>query len=213
MKTILCFGDSNTYGYAATTGGRYSFAQRWPRVLASALGSGYHVVEEGLPGRTTVFDDPLTEGLSGLATITPLMMSHMPLDLLIVMLGTNDTKGRFGVEAGMIAKGMRRLLQKAMHTEAWRNEPNILLVAPTPIIPCYSKYDTLGGFGPGADKKSEQLAAAYKLVAQELNLPFFDAGTVISADEADGVHLTVEAHEVLGKTLAELVTKQQLSGE
>lgn len=213
MKTILCFGDSNTFGYAASTGGRYSLSQRWPGVLANALGDAYHVVEEGLPGRTTVFDDPLTEGLSGLAMLAPLMMSHMPLDLLIVMLGTNDTKGRFCVEAGMIAKGMRRLLEKALHTGAWRGEPKILLVAPTPIIPCYSTYDTLGGFGPGADIKSTQLAPAYQQVAKELGVPFFDAGTVITADETDGVHLTADAHKTLGNKLAELLTKQYLTGK
>ena len=98
-KTIVCFGDSNTHGYCSETGGRFDDTQRYPCLLEKYLGEGYIVREEGLSGRTTVFEDPLFEGLSGLSAIFSCLMSHEPVDLLIIMLGTNDTKERFGCNA------------------------------------------------------------------------------------------------------------------
>ena len=98
------------------------------------------MIEEGLSGRTTSFDDPVFEGLSGLNAIYPCMMTHEPLDLVIIMLGTNDTKDRFNANGFIIGKGLERLTQKAIDTHAaWRNKPNILLVAPPPIHPDYAK--------------------------------------------------------------------------
>ena len=111
-KTIICFGDSNTHGYCSETGGRFDDTQRYPCLLEKYLGNGYIVREEGLSGRTTVFEDPLFEGLSGLSAIFGCLMSHEPVDLLIIMLGTNDTKERFGCNAENIAKGLERLTKK-----------------------------------------------------------------------------------------------------
>ena len=133
-KTIVAFGDSNTHGYCSETGGRFSGKERWTCLLERHLGSDYRVMEEGLSGRTTVLEDPLFEGLNGLSSIFQCLMTHEPVDLLIIMLGTNDTKARFSCNAENIAKGLERLANKAIYIkDAWRNGPNIFLVAPVPI--------------------------------------------------------------------------------
>ena len=100
-KHIVCYGDSNTHGYCAANDGRFDENERWPRLLEQKLGEDYLVLEEGLSGRTTCFNDPIHEGLSGLDYIYPCLMSHEPVDLLIIMLGTNDTKERFGASAAL----------------------------------------------------------------------------------------------------------------
>ena len=134
-KHILCFGDSNTHGYWAETDGRFDEEHRWTQLLQKKLGEGYLVIEEGLSGRTTCFRDPTHEGMSGLDYIYPCLKSHELIDLLIIMLGTNDTKERFGASAQCIAIGMGRLIKKAISVEeCWRGRrPNILLVTPQNI--------------------------------------------------------------------------------
>ena len=132
-KHILCFGDSNTWGYCAQTGGRYEDDVRWTMQLSHRLGEDCLVIEEGLNGRTTVFEDPLNEGLCGLSMLTPILLSHAPLDLMVLMLGTNDCKQRFAATAFKIKDGLMRLVKKARQTQAWRAEPRILIVAPIVI--------------------------------------------------------------------------------
>ena len=122
QKNILCFGDSNTHGYNSKTGGRFTVEERWTKLLQRKLGDDYYVIEEGLSGRTTSFEDPVFEGLSGLNAIYPCMMTHEPLDLVIIMLGTNDTKDRFNANGFIIGKGLERLtqiMQKRLLQERW----------------------------------------------------------------------------------------------
>ena len=140
-KHIVCFGDSNTHGYEAATGGRFDETQRWPCLLQKLLGDEYLVLEEGLSGRTTVFRDPCFEGLSGLDAIFGCLMSHEPVDLLIIMLGTNDTKERFSAPAGSIGLGLARIVKKAQSiTDCWsRGKPDILIITPQYIDPAYEK--------------------------------------------------------------------------
>ena len=123
-KHILCFGDSNTHGYCADPadcfgGIRFTEDQRWPRLLQKALGEDYLVIEEGLSGRTTCFDDPIHEGLNALDYIYPCLKSHEDIDLLVIMLGTNDCKDRFYASAACIGLGMARLVKKARDTDCW----------------------------------------------------------------------------------------------
>jgi lysophospholipase L1-like esterase len=203
-RRILAFGDSNTYGYDPATDGRYGDSQRWPRVLEALLGEEYTVIEEGLPGRTGVFDDPITEGLSGLAYITPCMMSHAPLDTVVIMLGTNDTKERFGCNAGLIARGLGRLIKKAQTTEAWRGKPDVLVVCPTPIVPAYDHLMFASAMGRGCAEKSVELGAALEPIALAAGARFIDAGTLpgVEVHPLDGMHLTCEAHTALAQGLA-----------
>ncbi|MEK4239293.1 GDSL-type esterase/lipase family protein [Paenibacillus sp. FSL H7-0714] len=112
-RTIVCFGDSNTWGYDAETDQRFNDEIRWTGLLHAELGDAYRVIEEGLPGRTSVSDDPLFEGLAGISYLYPCLMSHAPLDLVVIMLGTNDTKEIFALTSYNIAQGIVRLAHKS----------------------------------------------------------------------------------------------------
>ena len=211
-KHIVCFGDSNTHGYCAESwdcadgGDRFNESERWTCLLAKQLGEDYLVIEEGLGGRTTVFQDPLTEGLCGIDVIFPVLMSHEPVDLLIIMLGTNDTKERFGCNAECISVGMERLIAKAKSIEAWKNgRPNILLVAPPHIHD--GLYDgPFGGImGAGCPAKSRELAHFYKAVAERRGCAFLDSEGIAEFNSTDGMHLTRKGHGDLAACLADLV--------
>ena len=139
-KHIVCFGDSNTHGYCADPtncadgGNRFNEDERWTCLLQKALGGDYLVLEEGLGGRTTVFADPLHESMDAVSVAYPILMSHEPVDLLVIMLGTNDTKERFAANAAAIAAGMERLILKCQSTPCWGAQgPNILVVCPPPL--------------------------------------------------------------------------------
>ncbi len=209
MKTILCFGDSNTHGYDSATQGRFDENTRWTCLLSRHLGDGFRVMEEGLSGRTTVLNDPLTEGLSGFEAITPCLMTHEPVDLLVVMLGTNDTKERFGFTAQNIADGLRRLIIKALQTPAWREKPGILVVAPPPIDKRYEKTEVHAVMGKGCAEKSEVLAELFHKVAVEQGCGFLDAGTIegVKMASCDYMHLDRESHRLLAGKLAESISE------
>lgn len=200
MKSILCYGDSNTWGYAPDKS-RYGLHERWPGVLRDALGDGYWLIEEGLPGRTTVHPDPI-EGAhkNGLAVLPAILESHVPLDLVVILLGTNDLKLRFSLSAFDIAEGAGTLVH-SIQQGTWGVVPQVLLVAPPPLA-------TLSDFAlmfEGATEKSRQLAAQYRRVAGELNCAFFDAGTVVTTSDRDGVHWEAEEHRKLGLALVDVV--------
>ena len=142
-KHIVCYGDSNTWGYCAATGGRYADDARWTRLLQEQLGEGWLVAEEGVCGRTTVFEDPLTEGLCGFAHLAPALYANSPLDLLVVMLGTNDCKQRYSATAQNIADGLARLVTRAKQLPVWAGEPKVLIVAPIMIDPRAVSYTHL----------------------------------------------------------------------
>ena len=175
-KHILCIGDSNTHGYCAdpsdcADGGiRFNESERWPCLLQEKLGSGYLVTEEGLSGRTTVFEDPIHESMPALPVLYPLLKSHETVDLLILMLGTNDTKERFNASAALIAQGMNRLILKARSVDCWgTHEPSILIVAPPPIGDGF--HDEI--MGEGCVEKSRGLARWYRQIAEQQNWAHF----------------------------------------
>ena len=207
-KNILCFGDSNTWGSDPNGGGRFDRQTRWTGVLRKELGDGYHVVEEGLGGRTTVWDDPLEGPKSGLRQLLPLLHSHKPLDLIIIMLGTNDLKNRFSVSATDVSWGIGRLIDLARNESgSFRNsQAEILVVCPPPFAPMQGMY--LEDIFVGGEKKSHELSAAYRKLCEEKGVRVFDAGEVISSSPADGIHLEKEAHAKLGKVLSIEVKKQ-----
>lgn len=208
QKNILCFGDSNTHGYNSKTGGRFGIDERWTKLLQKKLGDEYYIIEEGLSGRTTSFEDPVFEGLSGLNAIYPCMMSHEPLDLVIIMLGTNDTKDRFAANAFIIGKGLERLTQKAIDTHAaWREKANVLIVAPPPIGSGYATTAVAGEMGVHCVERSEHLAKEFKDVADRLQCHFLDAGSIpgINMYPYDWMHLSLDSHRILAEYLAEFI--------
>ena len=210
MNTVLCFGDSNTWGAATEPrpDGRYGYDERWPGVMRRALGSGWTVVEEGLSGRTTVHPDPI-EGawLSGAAYLPPCLKSHRPLDAIVLMLGTNDLKARFSVPAGDIAASVGKLLATVATAEAGRNGgvPAMLVVCPPPILDRYGTRRDFVGMFAGGHEKSLLLPPLYAAIAAEYGAAFLDAGTLIRSSEYDGIHLDPDAHDVLGRALANRV--------
>ena len=207
-KHIVCFGDSNTHGYCADPadcadgGDRFNEDERWTCQLQKALGEEYLVIEEGLSGRTTVFPDPLHECMSGLDAIYSCLMSHEPVDLLIVMLGTNDCKERLGQNACCIGIGMERLLMKARSVECWRNgRPNILVIAPPHIREGF--HDE--AMGPCCVEKSRDVARYFKEKAELRQAAFLDAEGVAEFNSVDFMHLSRRGHAQLAEKLAELV--------
>jgi lysophospholipase L1-like esterase len=203
MQRILCFGDSNTWGYDPETDERYDHKTRWPRVMGSILGDEYEIVEEGLNGRTTVWDDPVEGLMSGLNYLKPCLLSHKPLDIVIVMLGTNDLKDRFCVSAYEIAKSAGRLVQmiQASDTGPKGSAPEVLLITPPPIVLGEDGLDTrqLGL------EKSRQFAREFEEVAKQLGCNFANAGQFIESSPVDGIHFSAESQRQLGDAIAKIV--------
>jgi len=203
MGEILCFGDSNTWGYNPATGGRYPREVRWPGVLQRELGNAHHVIEEGLCGRTTVWDDPIEGDKNGSRHLEPCLESHKPLDLVIIMLGTNDLKHRFSATAFDIAQGAGRLviMVRALPVGPNGGPPEVLLVAPPPV----ARLTAFASMFQGAEQKSRQLSAEFGRVAAESDCQLFDASAVIVSSDLDGIHFDRQAHEALGVALARRV--------
>lgn len=206
-RHILCLGDSNTHGYCADPadcadgGTRFNEDERWTMRLQKALGDGYLVTEEGLSGRTTVFSDPLHESMDALSLAYALLKSHEPVDLLILMLGTNDTKERFGANAACIGLGMERLIQKCKTVDCWGGHgPNILVVAPPPIGPGF--HDEV--MGEGCVEKSAGTAAHLAAAAERNGCHFLDAKDC-EFNRIDFMHLTRRGHAQLAEKLAAAV--------
>jgi len=205
VKHILCFGDSNTFGtidFAVTD--RFDLQRRWTGLLASDLGPKCRIIEEGMPGRTTAFDDPLREFRSGRKYLAPCLNSHRPLDLIIVMLGTNDLQMRFSASAVDIATGIEILVDLIRKAGAGPEGgiPEILIVAPPPIgsidpieEPCWT----------GALQKSLQLPVQYARIAKQYQCHFVNSQEVLTTDDLgrDGLHLAESGHVKLAKLLSQ----------
>ena len=201
MKTILCYGDSNTWGHVPLENRRYDLHERWPGVLRAELGEDFAVIEEGLPGRTTVHSDPI-EGAhkNGLAVLPAILESHLPLDLVIIMLGTNDLKKRFSLSPFDIAQGAGRLVHY-IQQGTWGIMPKVLLVCPPPI----ARLSDYAQMFEGAEAKSAGLADEYRRVAKELNVPFFNAGAAMVSSDRDGIHFEADQQQKLGQAIARTV--------
>jgi len=200
MKRILCFGDSNTWGQNPLTKERYDDLTRWTRVLASALGAEYEVIEEGLNGRTTVWDDPIEGYKNGASYLVPCLETHRPLDLVVIMLGTNDLKKRFSLPASDIAEGAGVLVRLVLASTAGRGDkpPYVLLLAPPPIAALSDYADMFEEATP----KSFKLGAQFQRIAEETNVSFLNTGEVIVSSAIDGIHLDPSEHAKLGHAVA-----------
>ena len=213
-KHIVCFGDSNTHGYCAVPsdcadgGDRFNEDERWTCLLQKQLGDDYLVIEEGLSGRTTVFQDPLHECMAGLDVLYSTLMSHEPVDLLIIMLGTNDTKDRLGANAACIGIGMERLILKAKSTMCWANgEPHILVVAPPHIGKGLNDIPAGEAMGVTCCEKSKKIAEKFQAVCLAQNCDFMDAEGIAEFNTYDCMHLTKKGHAQLAAALAQRILK------
>ena len=210
QKRILCFGDSNTYGYIPT-GGRYDEFTRWPMRMQRALGDGYAVVEEGFNGRTIVFDDPVEGGFkSGVAYLPPCLMSHNPLEAVLIMLGTNDTKVRFGMTPMTIGQSMMQLVRTAKQYAV--NEAGeasrIIVVAPPRILDNLMATRHAECFGEQAIAVSAGLSRELRRITKLMRCDFFDAEPYAEVSPLDAVHMTAEGHLRLGDAMAEKIRKE-----
>lgn len=214
VKNILCYGDSNTYGQNpefsvdVTKPLRHPYDKRWTGVLQGLLGSDYRVLEEGLTGRTTALDNAYEPHCNGAATLPAILMSHSPVDLLVIMLGTNDLRACFSPIPFNVGKSMEILVNVAMNP-AWNlcgNDMGILLVAPPRLKPRGESSPWPGLFDEDvAPRLSQQLPELYRQIADHHGLEFFDAGTVAETSDLDGLHMDLENHRKLAEAMADKV--------
>ncbi len=200
MRQVLCYGDSNTWGSdPADDERRFEWPVRWPGVLQRELGGAYHVLEEGLGGRTTVIDDPLSPHRSGLELLAPVLETHSPLDLVIVMLGTNDISYAWAAAADA-ADGAAAIAHLVLRSEMGPGggAPAVLLVCPPPVGPFLADAELY----EGSEEKSRALPREFARVAAALRRPWLDAGAVIVTSSLDGWHFEASQHELLGVAVA-----------
>jgi lysophospholipase L1-like esterase len=200
-RTVLCFGDSNTWGYLAPDAARMRRWERWPGVLQLELGDDIHVIEEGLSGRTTAFEDPFTPGRNGLSALPMLLETHAPLDAVVIMLGTNDLLLPSEPNAYQVAHGVGAMVELIRERASGLGEtaPHVLLVAPPPIGP----IDRWESMSPLARQASAAFGDAFRWIADELEVPLVDLGQHVASSPRDGIHFEVADHAVIGRTVAE----------
>ena len=204
MYNILFYGDSNTWGYDPSCGLRYPYEERWTSICAGLLGGDFNCIPAGMNGRTTAFDDPEKPLRNGCKEIDHELQSHKPLDLVVIMLGTNDRKF---VDAKGSMDGMEKLIRRALSVNerfstsspVFMSKPAVLVVSPVHLLSSYgtSGYDDI--------KESHLLAGCYEKLAEKYGLFFMDAARYAEASDIDGEHLTKEAHRALGSAVAEKI--------
>ena len=216
-KSILCFGDSNTWGFIPGRFNpetlymeRYEKEIRWPGVLAKNLGEKYYVIEEGLNGRTTNIEYPDIEGRSGVSYILPCLYSHSPLDLVILQLGINDLKIVFHRSIEEITNGIIEiidLIQNTIYGLDMQNAPQILLLAPPPLEhEGYKDADNILIFSGGLEK-SVKFDRYYSEVAEEKNCHYLNLADYVNYSQIDGLHLDDMGHRITGKILYDKILK------
>ncbi|MDP4032629.1 MAG: SGNH/GDSL hydrolase family protein [Pseudorhodobacter sp.] len=210
MPFLLTFGDSNTHGSPpiVTRGEYHRFGPdiRWPQVCWRTLGIGWELAEEGLPGRTAQFADPVMGAhMNGQDGLKIALQSHGPVDVLTIMLGTNDVKARFSATPESVTAGVAGLVDIALSLEmqARHGGFRVLVICPPPV----AEVGPLAGEFLGAAARSQGLAARYRQLAETRGIGFFDAGAVIKVSPQDGIHFGPETHVTLGAAVAEAIRR------
>lgn len=201
-KRILVYGDSFTFG-KIPGGMRYDSATRFTGVMQQELGDKYDVIEEGLRGRFLSGDNPFFPERDGLAQFGPILASHLPLDLVIFLLGTNDSNSGGTRSPSELAAAYSQYLEKISwwcdHLGGF-TVPSVLLVAPPPTDE--SHMDVFADMFRGSQAKTSELPHHLAKFAENNPLHFFDSSTLISASPLDGIHLSKEDNRKLGVSLA-----------
>ena len=207
MATIICFGDSLTWG-AVPNGGRYAKHHRWPALLHEQLGSKHEVINLGLPGRTTIWDDPFREGRNGSHYIQAALEIFGPVDIIVLMLGTNDLKRHFNAGAYEAARGIEQLIAKIRAPNPHNfPAPEIVVVAPPNIL---SPKGELADMYVGAVEKAQGFHQHYQRVATIHHCQFLNAAGILQPSELDGVHLDLAGNHQLAEALLPII-KQLMS--
>ncbi|HEX7247502.1 MAG TPA: SGNH/GDSL hydrolase family protein [Actinomycetota bacterium] len=200
MTAVCCYGDSNTWGYEASTEMRLPRWRRWPGVMQRVLGDDVHVIEEGLNGRTTVFDDPFQPGRNGLAHLDVVLATHAPLDLVIIWLGTNDLFVPGGLTAQDAARGAMTLAEVARASEAGPDDepPEVLLLVSPPFGPLGAwEHDS-----PHGELESRGFADAFTRLADDAGVPLLDLAPIAESSPIDGIHFEASDHDAIGHAVA-----------
>ena len=205
MKRILCFGDSNTWGLIPGTDKRFADGVRWTSIIRNDLEqSGYEIIEEGLCGRTTIFEDPDRIGRAGDKLLPVFLESHAPLDMVIIMLGTNDCKTRYGASASVIARGLDQVIRKARLNASQHFD--LLVVSPIHLGHGVGEAD----FDPEFDERSEvvsrNLANEYRKVALQNHAAFLNAADFASPSTMDREHMDEVGHAALADAIYDKIT-------
>lgn len=201
-STILCYGDSNTWGFVpGSEGERFSWEERWPGVLQGELGADYRVIEEGLSGRTTVLDNPLEPYRNGREYLLPCLQSHQPLDLVVIFLGTNDLGNRYSLPPLDIARGAAQLALLALRSETGPDygAPAVLLCS----LPLIGDTSSISDTFSGAARKAADLLRCFRIAADEVGVPLLDLSQATAYDDADGVHLNAGGHRAVALAVAQ----------
>lgn len=207
-KTLLFYGDSNTFGKIPMkvrgSNARYPADVRWTGLIRQALADKVDVIEEGLSSRDTVHDDPIDgREKNGLAYLRPCLFSHMPIDVIVLMLGTNDLKTRFSVTPADIAFSVERLITeiKSCHVGPNGSDPKLIVLCPAPI----EEIGFLGSIFVGGAAKSRQLSPYYREVAEKQGALFLDVGQVVKVSKVDGVHFEADQLPKLAAAVLPLI--------
>ena len=207
MRTILIFGDSNVWGYVGGSGARYPVGVRWPTVAAAQLGREYHVIEDGMCGRTSVYADPLHERRCGVEALDYALISATPLDLLVLMLGTNDLKY---AGADRSAQGIDRLIGRAQDVDTrcrtispvFPNGAKVLVISPIHIGSAIAEYEEWPFICRFGIQESLKFSEYYREVAERRGAYFLDAAQYAEPCREDSEHMTASGHQALGKAAA-----------
>lgn len=205
MYSILCYGDSNTWGFNPKDGSRYPKHLSWTGIMKKELGDNYDVIVEGLNSRTTVWDDPIEgEYKNGKKFLFTCLQSHKPIDLVIIFLGTNDLKSRFNISENDIARGVETLVKIIQKSESGvdMSMPEILVIIPTKIE---GIKEAGSSFDRASEEKSKLFSIEYKEVLKDYDIHMFDASEIIEPSKIDGVHFDLDKHELLGKSIAKMI--------
>lgn len=197
MKNILCYGDSNTYGLIPGINGRYGWGVRWTSILSERLRTAnYHIIEEGLCGRTTVFEDPLRRGRNGAELLPTILESHSPIDRVLIMLGTNDCKTVYGASAEVIGKGARRLIEQVRQTAP---DAKILLISPIHLGDQVWQKEFDPEFCRESVEISRALGPVYRKLAEEMKIGYLDAADYAASSPVDQEHMDEKGHAALAE--------------
>ncbi len=206
--SVLCYGDSNTYGYDPNTGGRYPREKRWTTLLGEKLGDRYEVIAEGLNGRTTAYDRPGAAWKNGLSSFTAILGTHKPVDYLVIMLGTNDCNEELGLSAEDIARGMEALVstagEKAPELQGY--VPEIIVAVPAAIREDYKDSPFAGELSPASVRKSRDIEPLYRDIADRHGCLFVSAAPGVEVSPHDCEHLTGSGHEQMAEMIYKAIT-------
>jgi lysophospholipase L1-like esterase len=203
MRTLVCFGDSNTWGFdPARPDERFDRGVRWPSIVADALAGQWEVVAEGLNGRTAALDSPVAEGRNGLTYLLPCLHSHAPVDLVVIYLGTNDVGDRYALPPMTVAGAVGRLVRVVRSSEAGpgHGPPDVLVICPPP----FGRVDPDGDFA-GAPARADGFSRHFAAVCAELDVALLDLRGIVRYSDLDGIHLDEAGHAAVAAAVLERI--------